>query len=79
MKEIINLETYPINNTGSIKYRELINYTRKQLNEDSCCVLSNFIKSDSIQILEIQREGKNKQTTKDFLLGKKISKGVILT
>jgi len=49
MKEIINLETYPINNTESIKYRELINYTRKQLNEDGCCVLSNFIKSDSIQ------------------------------
>ena len=36
-------------------------------------------KSDSIQILEIQRQGKNKQTTKDFLLGKKISKGSILT
>jgi len=36
-------------------------------------------KSDSIQILEIQRQGKNKQTTKDFLLGKKISKGTILT
>ena len=36
-------------------------------------------KSDSIQILEIQRQGKNKQTVKDFLLGKKISKGSILT
>jgi len=36
-------------------------------------------KSDSIQILEIQRQGKNKQTAKDFLLGKKISKGSILT
>ena len=36
-------------------------------------------KSDCIQILEIQRQGKNKQTTKDFLLGKKISKGSILT
>ena len=36
-------------------------------------------KSDSIQILEIQRQGKNKQTTKDFLLGKKISKSSILT
>ena len=35
-------------------------------------------KSDSIQILEIQRQGKNKQTTKDFLLGKQISKGSIL-
>ena len=36
-------------------------------------------KTNSIQILEIQRQGKNIQTTKDFLLGKKISKGSILT
>ncbi len=36
-------------------------------------------KSNSIQILEIQRQGKNKQNTKDFLLGKKIRKGAILT
>ena len=35
-------------------------------------------KSDSIQILEIQRQGKNKQTAKNFLLGKKINKGSIL-
>ena len=35
-------------------------------------------KSDSIQILEIQREGKNKQLTQDFLLGKKISKNSLL-
>ena len=35
-------------------------------------------KSNSIQILELQRQGKNKQTTKEFLLGKKISKGTIL-
>ena len=36
-------------------------------------------KSNSIQILELQRQGKNKQTTKDFLLGKKINRGSILT
>ena len=36
-------------------------------------------KSDSIQILEIQREGKNKQLTQDFLLGKKISKNSLFT
>ena len=35
-------------------------------------------KSDSIQILEIQREGKSKQPTQDFLLGKKISKNSLL-
>ena len=36
-------------------------------------------KSNSIQILEIQREGRNKQLTKNFLLGKKISKNSLLT
>ena len=35
-------------------------------------------KTNSIKILELQRQGRNKQTTKDFLLGKKISNGVIL-
>jgi len=34
--------------------------------------------SDSIQILELQRQGKNRQTAKEFLLGKKIDKGTIL-
>ena len=36
-------------------------------------------KSDSIRILEIQRQGKNKQTTKEFLLGNKIVNGSIFT
>ena len=35
-------------------------------------------KSNSIQILELQRQGKNKQTNKEFLLGNKIHKGTIL-
>ena len=34
--------------------------------------------SNSIKILELQRQGKNRQTTEEFLLGKKISKGAIL-
>jgi len=48
LNEIINLEKYPINDIGSLKYKELTNYTRKQLNEDGCCVLHNFITPDSI-------------------------------
>jgi len=35
-------------------------------------------KKNSIKILELQRQGKNKQTAKNFLLGKKISNGSIL-
>jgi len=34
--------------------------------------------SGAIQILELQRQGKNKQSTKEFLLGKKINKGETL-
>ena len=40
--------------------------------------LSIGCKSNSIQILELQRQGKNRQTVKEFLLGNKISKGSIL-
>ena len=36
-------------------------------------------KSNSIHILELQRQGRNIQTTKEFLLGKKIRKGSILS
>ena len=52
-------------------------------NEDgkSNCVLDDNLtiacKSNSIQILELQRQGKKKQTAKEFLLGKKITKGAI--
>ena len=35
-------------------------------------------KSNSIQVLELQRQGKNRQTVKEFLLGNKIPKGSIL-
>jgi len=35
-------------------------------------------KINSIQIIELQRQGKKKQTAKDFLLGKKINTGSIL-
>ena len=34
--------------------------------------------SKSVQILELQRQGKNIQSTKEFLLGKKIKKGSVL-
>jgi len=56
IKEIINLEKYPINDIGSLKYKELTNYTRKQLNEDGCCVLPNFIKEDSIKRMKNEAE-----------------------
>ena len=51
-------------------------------NGKSSCVLDENLtvacKLNSIQILELQRQGKNKQTAKEFLLGKKINSGSIL-
>ena len=35
-------------------------------------------KANSIQILELQKQGKNKQTVKEFLLGYKINNGAVL-
>ena len=53
-----------------------------QFNGKSSSVLDENLtiacKSNSIQILELQRQGKNKQITNEFLLGKKISKGSVL-
>ena len=43
--------------------------------DDNLTIACNL---DSIQILELQRQGKNKQNAKDFLLGSKINKGTIL-
>ena len=56
INEIINLEKYPINDIGSLKYKGLTNYTRAQLNEDGCCVLPNFIKEDSIKKMKKEAE-----------------------
>ncbi len=51
-------------------------------NGKSAHVLDNNLtvgcKTGAIQILELQRQGKKKQSTKEFLLGKKITKGMIL-
>ena len=49
--------------------------------KEGCLLDENLIigcKKNSIQVLELQRQGKNKQTAKEFLLGKKISKDSIL-
>ena len=52
------------------------------LNGKSSSVLDENLtiacRANSIQILELQRQGKKKQTTKEFLQGKKISSGSIL-
>ena len=56
--------------------------TKSSLSEKPGTVIDENLnvacKSNSIQILELQKQGKNKQTVKEFLLGYKINKGEIL-
>ena len=49
IKEIINFKKYPINKINSSEYKDLVQYNRDLLDNDGCCVLSNFIKEDSIK------------------------------
>jgi len=53
-----------------------------KLNGESSYVLDDKLtfgcKSNAVQILELQRQGKNKQTVKEFLLGNKITRNTIL-
>ena len=61
---------------------KILKAKKSLLNGNSSYVLDENLtiacKLNSIQILELQRQGKNKQTAKEFLLGKKIKKGSIL-
>ena len=56
--------------------------TKSSLSEKPGTVIDENLnvacKSNSIQILELQKQGKNKQTVKEFLLGYKINKGETL-
>jgi len=61
---------------------KILKAKKSLLNGNSSYVLDENLtiacKLNSIQILELQRQGKNKQTAKEFLLGKKIKKDSIL-
>ena len=38
IKNIVNLKDYPIDQTGSKEYQDLITKNRKLLDKDGCCV-----------------------------------------
>ncbi len=48
LNDIVDLDTYPINQPGNQKYKDIINYNKKLLDNNGCCVLKNFIKEESI-------------------------------
>ncbi len=56
LKNIINLNAYPIHETQSLKYKELVNKTKKELDRIGCCVIPNFIREESINRMKQEAE-----------------------
>ncbi|EAQ63527.1 hypothetical protein MED121_19971 [Marinomonas sp. MED121] len=49
ISDIVNTDCYPINNYGDVTLNELIEYARKELAEDGCCVLKKFLKPEALE------------------------------
>ena len=67
LENIINLNEYPINQTNSDEYKKLIEKNKKLLDQDGCCVLPNFIKTQSLSKMkeEVERNLNKIHWTKD--------------
>ena len=67
IKNIVNLRDYPIDQTGSREYQDLIAKNRKLLDKDGCCVLPKFVLSESLKRMkeEVERNLPKTHWTKD--------------
>ena len=67
IKNIVNLKDYPIDQTGSKEYQDLITKNRELLDKDGCCVLPNFVLSESLKRMkeEVERNLPKTHWTKD--------------
>jgi len=58
LNDIVDLDTYPINQPSNQKYKDIISYNKKLLDNNGCCVLKNFIKEVSINRMKQEAERK---------------------
>jgi len=67
LENIVNLNEYPINETNSDEYKKLIDKNKRLLDQDGCCVLPNFIKTQSLSKMkeEVERNLNKIHWTKD--------------
>ena len=67
IKNIVNLKDYPIDQTGSKEYQDLITKNRKLLDKDGCCVLPNFVLRESLKRMkeEVEKNLPKTHWTKD--------------
>ena len=92
LKDIINLDSYPINEQQNKKYKDLIKQYRGELDSSGCCSLPNFINETSIIRMHNEFERNEirpivaktyplkdiKQAQKEFLLKKHTGKLVVI-
>ena len=56
VSELIDLDTYPLNQAGSAGYDALLARTRAALDDDGCAVLKGFVRADAIADLTAEAE-----------------------
>lgn len=59
--DIIDLQTYPIDQPGSSQYKEIVLGVKEGLDEDGCVVLPNFLSDRGLDALVSEAEAKKPQ------------------
>ena len=56
LKTIVDIDKYPIHNLNSPSIKKLIDRCRKELKENSCSTISNFILPQSLKVMNFELE-----------------------
>ena len=54
LKDIVNLDIYPIDQQDCDEYKKIVNQYSKELDLTGCCSLPNFIKKPLKQYFQLQ-------------------------
>jgi hypothetical protein len=49
--DLLDYETYPLNDTTSVRYREVVGHARAQLAEDGCAVIPNLLRPTAVSVI----------------------------
>lgn len=62
ISDLVNTDIYPLHLDESAELLKLIQYARKELSEDGCCVLRGFLKTEALEKAEKESEEVAKKT-----------------
>ena len=69
IEQIIDLRKYPILETDSLAYKELIEKSQKELRETGLCVLPGFILPKALELMIQEAKGKQDQAFHSSIVG----------